>query len=129
MSQADVERYLRAFAAFERGDFEAWLRDAPDEWHTTATFPGVEPVYKARDGMRALWEFMRGPWEMHSVIERIEDVDGTVLVLLTTPVKGGSSGAEAQFKAGHVATNEDGYVRLRNYLTWEDALAAVGLPE
>ena len=128
MEQAHVDRYLRGLDAFSRGDFEAWLAEAPDEWHTTATFPGVEPVYRGREGLTALWEFMRAPWDMHAEIERLENLGDKLLVLLTARVKGKSSGAEAEWKAAHVVWVRDDTTYLKNYLSWEDGLAAVGLP-
>jgi hypothetical protein len=33
-----------------QGDFDAWSDLAADEWHTTATSLGIEPVYRGREG-------------------------------------------------------------------------------
>jgi hypothetical protein len=130
MSRENVERYLRAHEASNRGDLDAFLREAPDEWHTQGTFPGIEPVYRGREGMIALWEFFHGPWEIQHEIERIEDLGDTLMVLLIASVKGDASGAEATYKTGHVATtDENGFVRLWSYLSWEETLEAVGLRE
>ena len=127
MPSERIEQYLRGLDAFARGDLEAWLEEAPDEWHTTGTFPGVEPVYRGREGLRALWEFMRGPWEMRAEVERIEELDEALLVLLTTYVKGSSSGAAVEWKAAHLVQYGEETIVLKNYLSWEDGLAAAGL--
>jgi len=129
VDESQVARYMRGFEAFRRGDLDAWLNEAPDEWHTTSTFPGVEPVYRGREGLTALWEFMRAPWEMEAEIERVEDLGEELLVLLTARVRGKSSGAEAEWKAAHVMSEKDGVTRVKNYLSWEDGLAAVGLDD
>ena len=107
MSQELVDRYLGAIGAWNRGDLEAWLDLAADEWHTTGTFPGIEPVYRGREGMRAIWEYLRAPWESAASIQidvdRVEDLGDTVL------------------------TDDQGVLRLRNYLSWDEALREVGL--
>jgi len=127
MPSPEVERYLRGLDAFARGDLEGWLQEAPDEWHTTGTFPGVEPVYTGREGMIALWEFMRGPWEMQAEVERIVEFEAGFVALLTTHVRGDSSGAAVDWKASHLVTYGDGVIRLKNFLTWEEGLEAAGV--
>ena len=43
MSQENVETYLRADAAFNRGDLDRWLEffDPEIEWHDLPTLPGA----------------------------------------------------------------------------------------
>jgi hypothetical protein len=78
MSQELVDRYLGAIDAWNRGDLETWLALAADEWHTTASFPGVEPVYRGRAGMTAIWEYLHAPWDSAANIQidvdRVEDL-------------------------------------------------------
>jgi ketosteroid isomerase-like protein len=131
MSQELVDRYLASIDAWNRGDLDAWLELAADEWQTTATFPGIEPVYRGREGMRAIWDYLRGPWESAASIQidvdRVEDLGDTVLVLTTLRGRGEQEGAETTMQVGYVLTDEDGFLRLRNYLSWDEALRAVGL--
>jgi ketosteroid isomerase-like protein len=62
MSPENLERYGRMVQAWQRGDLEAWLDDAQDgEMRTSGKFPGSEPVYRGRDGMRAFWDLLRAP--------------------------------------------------------------------
>jgi hypothetical protein len=131
MSQEHVERYRRVTDAWNRGDLEAWLEETADEVRTTGSLPGIEPVYRGREGMRALWDFIREPWENGDVqisIERIEDLGSTVLALLIYRAKGTGSGVEVMLKVAHVATEEeDGFSHVTTYLDWDEALDAVGL--
>jgi ketosteroid isomerase-like protein len=131
MSQELVDRYLGAIDAWNRGDLEAWLDLAADEWHTTGTFPGIEPVYRGREGMRAIWEYLRAPWESAASIQidvdRVEDLDDTVLALTTLRARGHEAGPETAIQVGYVLTDDQGVLRLRNYLSWDEALRAVGL--
>ena len=133
MSRELVERYLGAINAWNRGDLDAWLALAADEWHTTATFPGIEPVYRGREGMIAIWEYLRAPWESAASIQidvdRVEDLGDTVLGLTTLRARAEDSGAETTLKVGYVLTDENGLLRLTNYLSWDEALAAVGLAD
>jgi ketosteroid isomerase-like protein len=131
MSQELVDRYLGAIDAWNRGDLDVWLDLAADEWHTTATFPGIEPVYRGREGMLAIWEYLRAPWERAESIQidvdRVEDLGDKVLALTTLRVRAQPGGPETTMEVGYVITDEDGYLRLRNYLSWNEALRAAGL--
>ena len=133
MSRALVERYLGAIDAWNRGDLEGWLDLAADEWHTTGTFPGIEPVYRGREGMMAIWEYLRAPWESASSVqidvERVEDLGDTVLGLTTLRASGAEGAAETSMEVAYVLREEEGILRLHNYLSWDEALRAVGLAE
>ena len=131
MSPENVERYGRMSVAWQQGDLEAWLDDAQDgELRTSGEFPGFEPVYRGRDGMRAFWDLMRAPWrDFHTDIARIQDVGGRYLALLTMRGVGRESGAEVELKWAHVVTEENGFFRFDSYPGWEQALEAVGLSE
>jgi ketosteroid isomerase-like protein len=113
MSPENLERYGRMVQAWQRGDLEAWLDDAQDrEMRTSGKFPGSEPVYRGRDGMRAFWDLLRAPWrDYHHDITRIQDVGGRYLALLTIRAVGRESGAEVEWKWAHVVTEENGLLR------------------
>jgi ketosteroid isomerase-like protein len=133
MSRELVERYLGAIDAWNRGDLDSWLELAADEWHTTATFPGIEPVYRGREGMIAIWEYLRAPWERAESIQidvdRVKDLGDAVLALTTLRARAHESGPETAIKVGYVLIDDDGILRLTNYLSWDEALRAVGLSE
>ena len=75
------------------------LRTSSGTLHTSGEFPGFEPVYRGRDGLRAFWDLWRAPWsDFHTDIARIQDVGGRYLALLTIRAVGRESGAEVELK-------------------------------
>jgi ketosteroid isomerase-like protein len=131
MSRELVDRYLASIDAWNRGDLDAWLAVAADEWHTTGSFPGIEPVYRGREGMIAIWEYLRAPWESAASIQidvdRVEDLGDKVVALTTLRARGEGSEAETSLRVGYVLNDDGGYLRLTNYLSWDETLQAVGL--
>jgi ketosteroid isomerase-like protein len=131
LSQELVDQYLGAIDAWNRGDLDAWLDLAADEWHTTGTFPGIEPVYRGREGMRAIWEYLRAPWEsaasIQIAVDRVEDLGDTMVFLTTLRARAHDAGPETAIEVGYVLSDDQGVLRLRNYLSWDEALSAVGL--
>jgi ketosteroid isomerase-like protein len=134
MSQENVERYRRSLDAWNRGALEEWLEDITPEWEfvPSGVFPGLDPIYRGREGALELWDAMRGPWDNEGFrfeIERIEDLGETVLALATIRARGKSSGVEVALKWAHVVTYRSGHQQTRNYASWDEALEAAGLRE
>jgi hypothetical protein len=131
MTPENVERLGRMFVAWDRGDKQAWLRETANaEVHTSGTWPGVDPVYRGREGMERWWEFLREPWDTwNTEINRVEDLGSTILLLFTVRARGKGSGAETELKWGYLISEDDGYFRLENQPSWEAALEAAGLRE
>jgi ketosteroid isomerase-like protein len=52
MSQENIEVVRSAFAAWNRGDLDAWLETFHPraEWRTSGAFPGFKPAYYGDDG-------------------------------------------------------------------------------
>ena len=132
MSQANVESYRRWVDAWARGDRETYLRDVPPdaEFHASGVFPGLDSVYRGREGACKLWDDMRGPWDHFVVtIERIEDLGDTIVALVTFSVKG-RGGISTNRPWAHVVTYRDGVaIRTDNYPSWDEALRVVGLDD
>ena len=132
MSQESEEVYRRSADAWTRGALHDWLSDVTPEWEwrTSGVFPGLQPVYRGRDGARDLWRDMRGPWEEFSVdIERLVDLGDMLLALITFCVRG-RDGIETRRRWAHVVTYRNGMPAVtENYESWADALEAVGLSE
>src|SRR5437588_337957 len=66
MSQENVERYRRGIDAWNRGALDEWLEETVTpgwELTTGGAFPGLAPIYRGREGARALWDALKGPWE------------------------------------------------------------------
>jgi len=132
VSQANVELYRHSIDAWTRGDREAWLSDVPPdyEYHASGVFPGLDSVYRGREGASKLWDDMRGPWENFVItVERIEDLGDTVVALVTFSVNG-RGGISTNRPRAHVVTFRDGVsTRTDNYESWDEALKAVGREE
>jgi hypothetical protein len=99
MSRVNVERYRRSLDAWNRGALEEWLEDITPGWEfvSSGVFPGLDPIYRGREGALKLWDAMRGPWDNQGFrfkIERIEDLRETVLALATIRARGETSGAD-----------------------------------
>jgi ketosteroid isomerase-like protein len=134
MSQENVERYRRSVHTWNRGALDEWLEDITPQWECvlSGTFPGLAPIYRGREGALAWWKAAREPWEegrFHFEIERIEELEETLLGLGTLRAKGKESGVDVALKWAHVVTYYGGQQQIRHYPSWEEALEAVGLSE
>jgi ketosteroid isomerase-like protein len=67
VSRDNVQTLHESFEAWNSGDLEGWLRYlGPEfEYRTAQLFPGMEPVYRGREGMTRFWNALREPWEKH----------------------------------------------------------------
>ena len=132
MSDTDnVERYRDALEAWNRRDL-VWILEqaAPGfEFHTAQLFPGVEPVYRGREGMVDFWTtFIEEPWALfHLEIDSIEQVDDRVLALLTFTGTSRDGGEEVSVPYAHLATFDGEEVaRIDAYADWTEARRAAG---
>lgn len=83
MADALLDRIKAAYKSWNAGDLEGTLEFLkPDvEWHTSASFPGTEPLYEGHDGFRRFWEHLHDPWEkIHTTIESYQR-EGSVAIL------------------------------------------------
>jgi ketosteroid isomerase-like protein len=132
-SSGNAERYREALDAWNRRDL-VWILDqaSPDvEFHTAQIFPGIEPVYRGREGMVEFWTtFIEEPWALLriDVDELIEVPDGRVLALLTFTGTERDSGEEVTVRYAHLATFEGEQVtRVDAFGDWDEARRAAGL--
>ena len=75
----------RGYAAWNADDLEALLAICHDEveYHTSGVFPGLEPVYPGKEGVRRWWETFHEPWSQIKVIpERIAEQRDGIAVLI-----------------------------------------------
>ena len=75
----------RGYRAWNDDDIEAMvaLCHPECEYHSSGVFPGMEPVYHGRAGIRRWWATFHEPWEEIKVIpERIAERGGGVAVLI-----------------------------------------------
>jgi hypothetical protein len=128
-----VERYREALDAWNRRDL-VWILEqaSPDlEFHTAQLFPGIEPVYRGREGMVEFWtSFIEEPWALlRFQIESIEPVGrNRVLALLTFHGTERDSGQEVSLPYAHLATfSGDEVSRIDAFADWDEARRAAGL--
>jgi ketosteroid isomerase-like protein len=82
---AYTELAERGYRAWNEDDLEALLAIChPEvEYHTSGVFPGLEPVYRGKDGMRRWWETFHEPWrQIQAIPERIAERPDGVAVLI-----------------------------------------------
>jgi ketosteroid isomerase-like protein len=129
----NLELYREAIDAWNRRDLVTVLeRTAADfEFHTAGLFPGLEPVYRGREGLVEFWNaFIEEPWALlHVEIDDLRELDdGRVLALLTFTGKGRESDVEVTVQYGHLCTFEDGKVtRIDAFADWNEAREAAGI--
>ena len=129
-SSDNVERYREALDAWNRRDL-VWILEqaAPEiEFNTAQLFPGIDEVYRGREGMVEFWTtFIEEPWalfelEVESLDEASED---RVLALLTFHGTERGSGDEVSVPYAHLATFEGEEVaRIDAFDDWDDARRA-----
>ena len=129
----NLERYREALDAWNRRDL-VWILEqtAPDmEFHTAQLFPGIEPVYRGREGMVEFWtSFIEEPWALlRFEIEEMHEVDpDRVLALLTFHGTERDSGEDVSLPYAHLATfSGDEVTRIDAFADWDAARAAAGL--
>jgi ketosteroid isomerase-like protein len=127
----NVEKIRRGQEGFSRGDLSPVEDLVADdvEWGALGTFPGVESVYRGREGMARWMEAIRSAWESFevSVGEVLHDAGDVVVIEEGLRGRGRESGVEVEmtifsadgFKRGKV-------VRRLPFSSREDALRAVG---
>jgi ketosteroid isomerase-like protein len=138
MSQENVEIMRRVFEEFQAGMERGDLRDrfeetvADDSEFITAVPLEGRSVWRGREGFA---EFMRAwtedfeDWSIR--LDRLIDAGENRVVGLThQSATGKASGAPVELNLGTVCELKDGrVVRMRNYLTYAEALEAAGLEE
>ena len=128
-----VDRYREALDAWNRRDL-VWILEqaSPElEFRTAQLFPGIEPVYRGREGMVQFWtSFIEEPWALLRFdIEEIEPAgDDRVLALLTFHGTARGSGDEVTLRYAHLARFEgDEVAEIEAFDDWDEARAAAGL--
>ena len=137
MSQENVERVRRGYAAFNRGDLADAAKDFDPniEWRIPFQLPDSPPdeTYRGPEGVLHFWETWRSAFDDFRLeLEEIIDAGDRIIVFAAVHGRGAGSGAEVQTPTfPQVWTfGEDGRpVRVEMYQTRAEALDAVGLTE
>src|SRR3954452_24324286 len=92
MAQGDLSARLRDVNdAWNRGDADAMfaLLDPDFEWHTTGAVPGLDPVYRGREGWRKFDRDFREPWaSLQVLVDEFRQIDDKVVALANFHARG-----------------------------------------
>jgi ketosteroid isomerase-like protein len=105
-----LERIRGGYGAWNEDDLEQTLDflDPEVEWRTSASFPGVEPLYRGHDGFRRFWQHLHEPWEdVHLTIESYQRAEDMALVRLRFHGRSKLSGVEVDLPWFQVLRIED----------------------
>jgi ketosteroid isomerase-like protein len=134
MSQANVDAVLRSFDAWNRGDFEGWIKatHADMEW-SPATPRGLEGAagrYRGHAALKRFWDQSHEVWDVEMRVTEVRDLGDRVLAFAHTRRTGKSSGVVLEQTLAYLFEIEDGLARrAAGYLSPDEALAAAGLTE
>jgi ketosteroid isomerase-like protein len=133
MSQANVELLRNVTDAWNRREADMWLSyAAPEiEWVPAGPAAVERAIYRGYDevasGFASAWE----TWDRFEFEEsEMRDLGDSVLLLGRVKMRGSISRVELdQEFAVHAVVREGKLVRVQTFLSWQDALKAVGLSE
>jgi ketosteroid isomerase-like protein len=131
MTAADVEIVRKGIEAWNQRDAEKWLSyAAPEvEWLPAGPAAVERPVYRGYDevasGLESVWQ----TWEQFRFEEsEVRDLEEAVLWLGRVKMRGAASHLELDQEFAIRAVLRAGkIVMVQAFLTWGDALKAVGL--
>jgi ketosteroid isomerase-like protein len=133
MSSQNVEVVREGNEAFNQRDADRWLSYAARqiEWIPAGPAAIERSVYRGRDevadGLASLWQ----TWDVFRLEEgEVRDLGDSVLWLGRAKLRGSASQIELdQEFAIHFLVRDGKFIRVHAFLTWTDALRAVGLRE
>jgi ketosteroid isomerase-like protein len=128
----DVEVIREAFARWNAGDIDYWIRHAqPDVeiWSKYATLDEDAGPYRGHAGLRAWRAEIDKNFEQHEVLaEDVRGLDGKVLVLGAVHLRGKTSSMEMRYPFAWVCELRDGALsRMFFYSSHAEALDAIKL--
>ena len=131
MSQENVDNFLEAAEALNRGDMERVLKGYDED---VVIEPRVSELEGAFVGPEGVKEFMTGladPWEVFRThFSDVRDLGNRVLAIGTQTTVARGSGIEQETPLAIVATYRNGLItHFKDYGEKELALEAVGLSE
>jgi ketosteroid isomerase-like protein len=133
MSSQRVDVVRKGFEALNQHDADLWLTYASPqiEWIPAGPAAIERSVYRGReevaDGLVSLWQ----TWDVFRFEEgEVRDLGDSVLWLGRARLRGRASQVELdQEFALHSLIRDGKFVRVHAFLTWADALDALGLRE
>jgi ketosteroid isomerase-like protein len=133
VSSETVEIVRRGIEAWNQHDADLWLSyAAPEiEWLPAGPAAVERAVYRGHDevasGFAAVWQ----TWDVFEFEEsQVRDLGDSALWLGRVKMRGSASQIELDQEFAIHSSARDGKVtRVRAFLSWQEALEAVGLPE
>ena len=131
MSQENVDRFVEATEAFNRGDVDAWLGPYDTEVVFEPQVAAVEGASVGHDGLRAFAETIGDLYDHFQVrFHDVRDLGERVLALGEASSIGRGSGVRMDQPLAIVASFREGrIVHFKDYGEEVEALKAVGLSE
>ena len=131
MSHQNIDDFLRALDAFQRGDFEPWIEGFAEDSEFIPQRAPIQGTYRGRDALR---EFLADNAEnfdvFHPSYQDIRDLGDRVLAIGRLRIQGKEGGVELEVPSALVVTYRDGkIVRFQDFGDERKALAAAGLSE
>jgi ketosteroid isomerase-like protein len=132
MSEENVKLALRAFDAWNRGDYDAWIETFDSDCEFSPLRAQLEgQPYRGHDGLRQFMRDLTEEWEsVRFGLTDIRDAGDQLVGLLRFKARGRSSQAELDLPIGVVASMREGKIlKVRMYSDPADALEAAGLSD
>jgi ketosteroid isomerase-like protein len=133
MSQANVELLRKGIDAWNRRDVDLWLTyAAPEiEWLPAGPAAVERAVYRGYEQVASGFVSAWDTWERFEFEEgKMRDLGDSVLWLGRVKMRGSASHVELdQEFAVHGVVRNDKFTRVLTFLSWQEALEAVGLQE
>jgi uncharacterized protein len=129
MSQEDVERVRSAFAAWNRGDLDAWVDhfdEQADLYPLRAQLEGVD--YHGHEGLRRFAADMSEDWKgLRFEMDEVTEVGAQIVGSGRLRARGRVSGIDLEVPLGLIGVVREGKIAYaRFYSNPGDAVAAAG---
>ena len=126
MSQENVDVLRRAFEAWNRDDFEAWIACFDPEVQWSA----ILEEFRGHAGIRDAWQSFKVDAGLKARFDDIRDLGDSVLALGELTGMGRTTGLDLRAEIAQLATFRNGkIVSFRDYASHDEALEAAGLSE
>ncbi len=131
MSRENVDRFVEATEAFNRGDLEAWLEQYDTEVVFEPQVSEMEGAYVGHEGIEAFLTTIGDLYETFQVrLQDVRDLGDRVLALGTASGIGRGSGVQQETPLAIVANFRDGRItHFKDYGDKDHAFEAMGLSE
>ena len=133
MSQANVEIVRKAIQAWNRREADLLLSyTAPEiEWMPAGPAAVENAVYRGHDEVASAYAAVWQTWDLFQFEgSQVRDLGDSVLWLGRVKMRGSASHiALDQEFAAHWVLRDGKLTRIQAFLSWQDALKAVGLEE